>query len=462
MWVKQFIRSIFANCITLLALLSPCCLFGNASAQGLIKTIPRNQPPVAMVFPPAPAEQMPSGTGKFVIFTREPTGKTNEWDFVAGAWECIPSRPNIPVTKRVEFCHSSWYAEPLVDGLVRDGSSGLFPRFVRLQVDADNYNSKVNLYDINYRTWDVRCLWQGERLRSFGAVKNSVFCQDSYHWFRLDAATRTISNDVPFIPLDVDGGFWLVRKTGEPSGIWSYDVAKEQFVGHFGDVDEGKLAHDGSLLSADGRGRSRILVPMPKDWRGDAVAGTLVLQHDGQTEDVRAHVLMRATPVRGTRLFRPIGTRLVFTKDGTVEFSANLQTNDLRERVWSIDSVSGKITKSFRPYVAPNDETNELFNGVPAPDYLQPFLKHFRYIGRSAMAPAFLMYLGILKKSSEYPNCTAGVSRDGRHILYKTKDGPLKDVFIYGDLRTKHTVRWVSPDKMKVGDCMEFVWVETP
>ena len=437
-------------------------LLNNSSAQGLINTIPLKQSPVAKTFPPTLAEQTPAGTGKFVIFTREETQKTNEWDFIAGAWECIPSRPNISVTKRVEFCHSSWNADALLNCLVRDDSCGLFSRYVRLQVDAGNFESKVNLYDINYRTWDVRFLRQSNRLNTFGVINNSIFCQDSRDWFRLNATTEAISREMPFIPVDVEGSFWLVRKTNETSGIWSYDAAKEQFVGHFNEVDEHKLAHNGSLLSADGKSRARLLIPMPNDWHeGVATAGTFLLQRDGQSEDIRVPVMMRVTPVHGTRLLSPIGTRLVFTKEGTVEFSANLQTNDLRERVWSIDTASGKISKSFRHYVQPKEDDFALFDGVPAPVYLRPYLKNLQHFGRGGLAVAFLRHQGILKNQPEFPDCTAGVSRDGRHILYKAKEGPLANVLIYGDLLTKQTVRWDSPAGTP-GEYMEFVWVETP
>jgi hypothetical protein len=459
--MKRMMRSTLKTTVVILALLSPCgCLF-TASAQGLTNTIPKNQAPLARTFLPTAAEQTPSGTGKFVIFTREETDKPNEWDFIAGAWECIPSRPEVPVKKRVEFCHSSWNADLLLDTLVRDDSAGLFPRFAQLQVDTGNYGSKVNLYDINYRTWTVRCLWQGERLSAFGAVKNSVYCQDSHDWLRLDATKGTISNNVPFIPLDVDGAFWLVRKIDGNSGVWSYDVAKEQFVGRFNELAEQKLAHNGSLLSADGKSRARLLIPMPTEWREDVIGGTFLLQRDGHAEDIRVHVMMRVKPVHETRLLRPIGTRLGFTKEGTVEFSANLQTNDLRERVWSIDTASGKISKIFRPYVQPKEDDFAVFDGVSAPVYLRPYLKNLRHFGRGGLAVAFLRHQGILKNQPEFPDCTAGVSRDGRHILYKAKEGPLANVLIYGDLLTKQTVRWDSPAGTP-GEYMEFVWVETP
>jgi len=127
-----------------------------STAQGLKDVIPRNQQPILRVFPPASAEQSKIATGKFVIFTREQVG-TN-WDFIAGAWECVPSRPETPLTKRIEFCHSSWNADALLNTLVRDESDGMHPRFVRVQVDSGDRDFSVNLYDINYRTWEVRCL----------------------------------------------------------------------------------------------------------------------------------------------------------------------------------------------------------------------------------------------------------------------------------------------------------------
>ena len=456
------IPSAITRLCTVFPLPALCVCLCTALAQGLTNAIPKSQPPLARTFPPSAPEQAPAGTGKFVIFTREETGKPDEWDCIAGAWECIPSRPEVPVTKRVEFCHSSWNAAPLLDTLVKDDSAGLYPRFVRLQVDAGNFESKVNLYDINYRTWDVQCLWQGHRLSAFGVMKNSAFCQDSGAWFRLDTISGRISQDLAFIPLDVDGTFWIVRKTGEESGTRSYDRAKERFVGHFSNVDEREMAHYGSLLSPDGKNRARVLVPGPRDWHGDMFHGTLLLQRDGHAEDIRVPVLMQAKPIRGTSLLQPVETRLVFTKEGTAEFSAKLQLKDPNERVWTIDIVSGKTTESVRPLVAPNDDSSGSVQGVPVPAYLRPYVKDLWHFGRGGLAPAFLMHLGILKRQPEFPDCTAGVSPDGRHILYKAKTGRLADVFIYGDLQTKQTVRWACPPGIGRGDRLEFAWVETP
>src|SRR4030095_14675450 len=155
-------------------------LVESATAEALTNAIPKNQKPILKVFRPSAAEQSKPGVGKFVIFTREQVGK--QWDAIAGAWECIPSSPETPITKRVEFCHSSWNCDSLLNSLVVDDSDGMYPRFVRLQVDSDDWRYSVNVYDINYRTWDVRCLWQGRQFLAFGVMKNSIFCDTSDGW----------------------------------------------------------------------------------------------------------------------------------------------------------------------------------------------------------------------------------------------------------------------------------------
>jgi hypothetical protein len=450
------------NSVTLVAVLSVWVSVSLACAQGLTNTIPKYQAPLLRTFPPSAAEQTSSGTGKFVIFTREQTNKTNEWDFVAGAWECIPSRTNVPITKRVEFCHSSWSARPLLDTLVRDDSDGLYPRFVILQVDTGDWNrSVVNLYDINYRTWDVRCFLQRYRLNAFGLMRNFVFCRDSHDWFRLDAASGNVSNNVPFIPLDVDGAFWLVRKTNENSGAWSYDSGKQQFMGHFGDVEEIETGHIRSLLSPDGKNRAWLLVPFPDNWSGGLIKGNLVMQRHNQKSDIRVPVKLQAKMGSGVPVI-PAGIQLRFTRYDLVEFSARQEMNGNDAWVWTIDASTGKTTESQRPYLEPEADNFALFNCVPTPEYLRPHLKNLRHFGRGGMTPAFLMHLGILKQQPEYPDCWVGVSRDGRHILFKARKGPLSDVFIYGDLETKQTVRWACPGGMEHADSLEFTWVETP
>lgn len=431
----------------------------NSLADGFKNVIPQHQEPIRRVLPPAPAEQSKVGTGKFVIFTREQVG-TN-WDFIAGAWECIPSRPEIPLTKRVEFCHSSWNADALLDTLVRDKSNGMYPRFVRLQVDSGNKDYAVNLYDINYRTWEVRCIWQGRRLSPFGFMAGSIFCDSSDGWLLLDTVSAKLSHSIPFTPIATDGNFWLVRKIGETEGCWSYDPAGRQFVSHFGPVDESKVGFSQSRLSPDGKNRAWVLASMPAEWRGGAIQGRLILQRDGGKGEISAPIEMQARMGSGIPVI-PMGTELKFTEDGRVEFRAQMGRNEAKVRVWSIDIASGNVNSTTTERLAVGDREPATLDGVPVVDYLQKHISKFRHFGRSGIAPAFLLHLGLLKEEPEYPDCTAGVSPDGRHVLYAAKKGPLSGFFIYGDLLTKQIVRWKSPVGLDGRDAQEFVWVETP
>jgi hypothetical protein len=430
----------------------------NSWAQGLKNVIPRNQKPLLRVFPPAPAEQSRSGDGKFVIFTREQMGK--KWDFIAGAWECVPSRPSTPITKRVEFCHSSWNADPLLDASVRDESDGMHPRFVRLQVDKGDASYTVNLYDINYRTWKVRCLWQGRQLLGFGCMGDSIFCDSSAGWLLLNTSSGKLNRKVPFILVETDGKYWLVRKPQEGKGCWSYDPVKRQFIAHFGPVPVPEVGFTQSLLSSDGKNRAWVVAPVPKGWRGGTLRGRLILQRQTGEREVSVPIEMQAR--RGSGFPVPAqDVELQFTPEGQAEFRARKSENDAEDRVWDIDIASGSVSATVKPHLAVVDSELTVLDGVPVPDYLRRHVGKLQHFGRCALAPAFLLHLGILKDQPDYPDCTAGVSRDGRHVLYAAKTGPLSGQYIYGDVATQQIVRWKSPRGLDYRDAQEFVWVET-
>lgn len=437
----------------LIALAALLILVTDLPAQGLRHLIPNHQKPVLHVFPPSAAEQSKPGIGKFIIFTREPVGE--EWDFIAGAWECIPSSPQTPLAKRVEFCHSSWNCAPLLNTLVDDDSNGMHPRFARLQVDADCGHYAVNLYDINYRTWDVRCIWQGGRLGAFGAMGDSIFCRSADDWLLLNAATGKFRQEIPFIPLATDGDFWLVRKPGETEGCWSYSPKQQQYIAHF--VDPPPAIFSWSKMSPDGKSRAWVLASTPRDWQGGTLGGRLILQRDGK-KDVSAPIELEAIPGSGFPVI-PKGIQLTFSAGGEVQFRACKGDDEAEDRVWNINIATSKVSAGVAPHSQPA-QLPEVLDGVPVPEYLGPAVQGLEHFGRSGLAPAFLLHLGILKERPEYPDCTAGVSRDGRHVLYKAAKGPLARFFIYGDLLTKQTVRWEAPDGL--GNAMDFVWVETP
>jgi hypothetical protein len=340
-------------------------------------------------------------------------------------------------------------------------SAGQYPRFVQLQVDAGNQDYSVNLYDINYNTWTVRCLWQGTRLSTFGALKRTVICHGPNDWFSLDAFNGAIGKEVPFIPLGADGDYWVVRKHGETSGNWSYNPIKEEYVGHFADVEMPALGYRESLFAKDGRSRAWILAPLPDEWVGGAIRGTFVLQHDGRTKDIRLPIIFQARRGSGVPVI-PQDVSLQFTPDGKIEFTARMEKPRSNDRVWNIEIESGAAAETVRPHRQSPGHDSSMFDAMPAPEYLRPYLKNLTHFGRSGLAPAFFMHMGVLKEPPEFPDCEAGVSHDGRHVLYKAKSGPLADVFIYGNLQTTQMVRWTSPAGIKADDFMDFVWVETP
>jgi hypothetical protein len=431
----------------------------NIPAQGLKNVIPKDQKPVPKVFPPPAAEQSKTGTGKFIIFTREPVGK--DWDFVAGAWECIPSRPEIPVKKRAEFCHSSWNCDQLLNALVLDGSFGMHPRFASLQVDAGDRGYAVNLYDIDYRTWEIRCIWQGSRLSPFGVTGDSILCRITDGWLLINADSGKLSKDISFTPMETDGGYWLVRRTGEVDGCWSYNPMTKEYVAHFRSMSEPALGFSQAVLSADGRSRALVLASVPAGWHGGMLAGSLILQRNGDKEDISIPIEMQAIAGSGRPVI-PQGVQLRFSEEGQVQFRASQGNKEAEDRVWSIDIKTGLVSTGVAPHSQSAENGRAFLNQVPVPDYLRQDVKGLEHFGCSGLAPAFLMHSGILRERPEYPDCTAGVSRDGRHVLYRAKKGSLAGFYIYGDLLTKQTVRWKSPTGIDCRDSQEFVWVETP
>jgi hypothetical protein len=430
-------------------------LVATLRAQGSENVVPKEQEPTR--FPP-PTSKVKAGTGKFVIFTREPTGK--DWDFIAAAWECIPSHPEIPVTKRAEFGHSSWNCDQLLNALVQDDSYGMYPRFVRLQVGSSAGGYTVNLYDINYRTWEVRRIWQGPGLSPFGVIGGFIFCSTPDSWLLINAASGKLSYDVPFTPLETDGDYWLVRKIGETRGCWSYDRIKGQYVAHFGAIDKPTPGFFQAKLSPDGRSRASLLAPVPSGWSGGTLPGRLILQ-SGSGKDVSVPVEIQATPGSGLPVI-PLDVELKFSAGGKLQLRSRKGANDAEDQVWTIDIATGTVTSGTASHSQSAKDADGFLGGVQVPDYLRQYVRGLEHFGRGGLAPAFFLHAGILKKPPEYPDCTTGVSRDGRHVLYRARAGSLAGVFFYGDLLTKQTVRWESPAGLDLGDPEEFVWVETP
>jgi hypothetical protein len=262
----------------------------------------------------------------------------------------------------------------------------------------------------------------------------------------------------PFTPVAVDGDLWLVRKPGESDGCWSYDRKSRQYVAHFGPVNGTVVGVSRSWLSPDGKCMAWFLTPRPSGWRGGALTGRLIQQRAGE-KDISIPIEVQAE-VGGGRPVVPRGIGLVFSADGKIEFRARMGDDDARDRVWTIHIATGEVNSVVAPHVKPTDDSGFDLGGVPVPDYLRQEAKAFGHFGPAGLAPAFLLHLGILTAEPAFDNCTAGVSRDGRHVLYAARKGPLVGVLIYGDLQTRQTRRWNMPKEIKGLNAMEFVWVD--
>jgi hypothetical protein len=254
----------------------------------------------------------------------------------------------------------------------------------------------------------------------------------------------------------------LVRKNGEGGGgCWSYDRKKQRYIAHFGRVDPPANGFSRSTLSPDGKNRAWVLASMPEGWQGGTLTGRLILQRDGQTEDISVPIEMQAVAGSGVAVI-PKGIQLAFSFERKLQFRASKTDNKTEDRVWNIDIATGSLSTTVASHSLPAQRATGVLDGVPVPEYLKQDARGLEYFGRGGLAPAFLLHLGILKERPEYPDCIAGVSRDGRHVLYRAKIGPLSGFYIYGDLLTKQTVRWKSPDGLDCRDAQGFVWVETP
>jgi hypothetical protein len=221
------------------------------------------------------------------------------------------------------------------------------------------------------------------------------------------------------------------------------------------------VAFSESLLSPDGKSRAWVLAQVPEDWRDGTIKGRLILQRQSGKGEVSVPIEMQAVMGSGVPVI-PHGTELKFSPAGQAEFHARNGKNADEDQVWDIDIASGKVSSEVKRHLAVAGSESAVLGGVPVPDYLRKYVSELRHFGRDGLAPAFLLHLGILKEQPEYPDCTARVSPDGRHMLYAAKKGSLSGFYIYGDLLTKQTVRWKSPDGLDCRDSQEFVWVETP
>ena len=168
-------------------------ILGLESARGQDQTLE-----IDTVLAPSSEDRSAPGTEKFVIF-----GLT---DGLASIWEYRPGRPSLE--KRVLLHASGWAPGELLRGT---GS----PNLVRLQIPADR-GYRVNLYDIDYRSWKVRRLHAARQIHGLGISGDSLYVRTD-QGLRLvhTESSRVVVPSLQFKRLHDLGAKWLVEFVGE-------------------------------------------------------------------------------------------------------------------------------------------------------------------------------------------------------------------------------------------------------
>lgn len=213
--------------------LAVCALAAAATAAPPENRIPFDQEVLQRVFPPDPSEIVPAGTEKFILFSREKRGAPEDWDFLACAWEFVPSRPRAGVVKRVEFARSSWSATLAVDPA--SGIEGRARGFVLHQVHDSNRSPafRRNLFHIDFRTWEIEPLGEAPFSSVVGGNSETLLVAtgEGIRHFSVDSAE--LLDEPAFTLLDRDwrSDLWLVRRNdGKEGRIWSYRPSAQDFV----------------------------------------------------------------------------------------------------------------------------------------------------------------------------------------------------------------------------------------
>ncbi len=458
-----------------------------APARQPVNRIPDDQPALRRVFPPAEADRVPPGTGKFILFSREKIGGRDDWDFLAGAWEFIPSRPGAGVVKRAEFARSSWTASLAVDP--SSGIEGPARNLVLHQVHDSTRPSGLrrNLLRIDFRTWEVGFLGESPFVSVEGGDADTLLARSEggYRHFRMATGRWRDSAAFTRIAEDREGtGLWLVEgKEGPNLGTWSYQPAKLAFAHPFprpqwdSPVDSAARDDGGAWavvtvdsspfapVARDGSMPAPIppTPPDPHDFsRPRTVDGRLWLAGTGDAEWRSWPVQFRATPGSGMPwIVREVA--LWFEGEALFFQAAEEKAEDTRTiHQWNV-SKGRKIRRSEAESLRRREPKSR---EVPA---------EFRHWFRPDEAPsadpgllaaAILRDKGLVEGLPTYADRHLGVSADGRRFLWKTKpskeprpDLPPVSALLYLDLDQGSVVEVPCPAELVRDNALRIEWV---
>jgi hypothetical protein len=450
-----------------------------------INRIPNEQVPLRLVIKPSQAELAPPGTEKCVIFTRESIGGENDWDFVAGAWEFIPSRPAAGVMKRAEFARSSWAAAlALDDDLKIDGPAR---NLVRLQVDDSRlkFGYRPHLYRIDFRTWDV--VFLGESTFSFVVGGNSdtllmAGAQGIIPW-KVQTASA-VTGATPFLMLLEQKGMdlWLIQqKLKDGDAVWSYRPSRLEYVAKlpwFTRPWEGKHKLVARMVREDGTAWSIVTIDEPpKGSNGQeaegGVNGSVWLAEAGGKELQSWPVRLRARRGSGVGWI-PLGVELWF--QGNQLCFQSEWTDEKKQSVirqWTVDLPAGTVRESIvdkRHEPAPDPE----LMSIRIPEAFHPKPNDAYTSEKYMLAAYFLKSKGLIKKMPQYANCRAGFTPDLRRFVWKTQPRyrsnpfgsqtedialPPPTILLYGDLDKGTVLEVPCPPELVNDNALEIEWV---
>jgi hypothetical protein len=450
-----------------------------------VNRIPDDQPALRRVFPPGADELVAPGTEKFVLFSRESIGSPEDWDFLACAWEFIPSRPEAGVVKRVEFARSSWSATLAVDAAM--GIEGPARNLVLHQVDDSRRPLRRNLHHIDFRTWEVRSLGEAPFVSVEGgnAERLLVSCEDGYRTFRV--ATWSLDEEASFrwIDSDRESGCWLVdRRADRGTETWSFRPDEFAFVRELPPLPAAarELWGIASAARADGGAWAMVTVGRPRrepapaaepvpagipatpanpavHFRPGVVPGTVWFGEAGMAGWKSWPVEFLATPgsgipwTSGTVALWFEGEELVVqtttdpagnartvhqwnvTGDGEIRRSL---AESLRRQEWKAPEIPAEFQGWFQP--------GERYSGDPG-----------------ALAAAFLRFKGLAQGLPGYADRNVGVSADRRRFLWKSSHSraglPPPEVLLHLDLEKGTVVEVPCPPELVHDNALGIAWV---
>jgi hypothetical protein len=437
-------------------LLAAACAQPNAvgaptAKQGPRSAIPEDQPALRRTWPPEKSSRTSSGIEKVILFSREP--------IAAGAWEFIPSRPDSGVIKRVEFTRSAWSADLLVDD-----AKGELLSFVRLQVDTRPGQSyTVNLYRIDYSTWDVSVLAHSKPFPfdRWGAGAGQIYLGSSEGMLVMDQRTGQISN--PPTPCGllarISDDAWLVRQREGARDVLLFDPSRNAF-GPSVQLSDSDHARSKWYHLSPSR-RFLVSVQQPAD---DATGFPKIENTPLRIYDLENRKTLDYT-VR-TFIIAGYGVPYHFPYfdcwfSGPDELRVqsglpdHLKPTDINVSETMFDlrggSRSDRKVDSLRKCDCPTP-----------PRYRPPYLTTIEEVTDvdQDLAAAFMKHKGISwKRERNWSAACIGYNVDGTRFFLRVFSGELRDRFFLGDLKKGQLLQITVPPELLEDNALNIVWV---